>query len=731
MNIQQKNISKNILLTMLTATVLLGRSSVAAAKNNLEEFTLAQMVVTATRTMKDAQKVPASVTIITAAEIKEKNVMTVTDALKNSMGIFVDRPKGIADTSGGVDIRGFSDSDILVLYDGMPMNNAYDGGVVWSAIPIDSIERIEIVRGAASSLYGGRAVGAVINIISKEPEGGKVKVRVNTLYGSNDTWRRGITVSQKPTDKLSYSLGYEHRSTGGFQNKVASTTASGSSSATGTIGTGVVVSEKTNGNPRYIIGSVGDGAGKSDTYNTKLKYDFTENKNLTYAYTHDTFKYWTDNPETYIHDSEGNPLFVGSVQLPTGKWYNFSESAFTDYKGRRTTDVHSLKYADEDNKIIFTAGFTDVKDSGYSTGSYFAGNTAGNDTSYPSKSYKVDFQKIWDKSNRHTVVTGGSWQNDEMTRTGASLAQWNDYNSVTGINSITGGKDMNIALFVQDEYKISDKWKLYSGIRFDHYKKYDGYFWGKTTGMTKYEEAIYNELSPKLSFEYEKDASTIYYISYGHSFNPPSLYKLYRTDDNYYGNGYIGNPDLKPEKTNTIELGMKKNFGKQTKLNISLYHADTDDLIAIKTLEVAGVTQKQYQNIDKAKRIGAEFDLTRQFSKKWGSYLNYTWERVEDSSGNRVYGYPQDIFHIGVRYHQDKWTTNFDIEHVSDRNDPGSVSGVYLSYDGFTIANLGTKYDITPKISATFSVNNLFDKKYYLWYAAPGRTYTLGLQFEF
>ncbi|MDD4321133.1 MAG: TonB-dependent receptor [Acidaminococcaceae bacterium] len=731
MNPQQKNISKNILLTMLTASVLLGRSSVAAAENNLEEFTLAQMVVTATRTMKDAQKVPASVTVITAAEIKEKNVMTVTDALKNSMGVFVDRPKGIADVSGGINIRGFSDSDILVLYDGMPMNNAYDGGVVWNAIPIDSIERIEIVRGAASSLYGGRAVGAVINIISKEPKGGKVKVRVNTLYGSNDTWRRGLTVSQKPTDKLSYSLGYEHRSTGGFQNKVASTTASGFSSATGTIGTGVVVSEKTNGNPRYIIGSVGDGAGKSDTYNTKLKYDFTENKNLTYAYTHDTFKYWTDNPETYIYDAEGNPLFTGSVQLPNGKWYNFSESAFTDYKGRRTTDVHSLKYEDADNKFIVNAGFTDVKDSGYSTGSYFNGNTAGNDISYPSKSYKIDFQKIWDKSFRHTVVAGGSWQKDEMTRTGASLSHWNDYTSVTGVNSITGGKDVNFALFLQDEYKISDKWKAYSGIRFDHYKKYDGYFWGKTTGMTKYDKAAYNELSPKLSLEYEKDTSTIYYISYGHSFNPPSLYQLYRTDDNEFGNGYIGNPDLKPEKTNTFEIGMKKNFGKKTKLNINLYHANTDDLIAVKTLDVNGVTQKQYQNIDKAKRIGTELDITHKFDKKWGSYLNYTWERVEDSNGDRVYGYPQDIFHTGIRYHQDKWTANFDVEHISDRNDPGDVSGVYLSYDGFTIANLGTKYDITPKISATFSINNIFDKKYYLWYAAPVRTYTLGLQFEF
>lgn len=51
-------------------------------------------------------------------------------------------------------MRGFGDADILVLYDGMPMNNAYDGGVNWTAIPVDDVERIEVVRGAASSLYG-------------------------------------------------------------------------------------------------------------------------------------------------------------------------------------------------------------------------------------------------------------------------------------------------------------------------------------------------------------------------------------------------------------------------------------------------------------------------------------------------------------------------------------------------------------------------------------------------
>ena len=70
----------------------------------------------------------------------------------------------MSETANGIEIRGFGENNILFLYDGMPMNDAYDGGMNWNAISVEDVERIEVVRGAASSLYGGHAVAAVVNM---------------------------------------------------------------------------------------------------------------------------------------------------------------------------------------------------------------------------------------------------------------------------------------------------------------------------------------------------------------------------------------------------------------------------------------------------------------------------------------------------------------------------------------------------------------------------------------
>ena len=76
----------------------------------------------------------------------------------------------------------------------MPLNDGYSGKVNWSAIAIDDVAKIEVLQGAASSLYGGRAVGGVINIISKNPDKDSVHVYAN--YGSDSTWKRGINLSK-------------------------------------------------------------------------------------------------------------------------------------------------------------------------------------------------------------------------------------------------------------------------------------------------------------------------------------------------------------------------------------------------------------------------------------------------------------------------------------------------------------------------------------------------------
>lgn len=683
-------------------------------------------VITATMTEKVLFDVPANVIVITSKDIQEKSALTITDILKDAPGIFVDRPKGIADITGGIQMRGFGESDILVLYDGIPVNSAYNGEADWSTIPIDTIDRIEIAKGAASSLYGGRAVGGVINIIASKPENTEAKVKAYGYYGTNNAWRRGLSVKQRLNEKFSYYLGYEHQSTDGFSNKVASSTSSGSTKPTNTIGTGLVVSSKVDGKPRYIIGSPGNNAGKSDIFNLQLNYDFNKDKNISYRFTHNKFKYWTEDPVTYIYDADGNPLYAGSVKLPNGKWFNFSESAFTDYDGRRTTDVHALRYADNKNNFYLNFGVTDTKESGYSTGSYFDGNTPGNNISYPSRVLKANLLKTWDINDKNILTAGIEWLNQSMTRTSSKLNQWHDKDSIKSINYVEGGKNDSFALFVQDDYCINDKWEVYGGIRFDHYKKYDGYHNSPDKSIL-YAEESYNEISPKIAINYQANDNTSYYLSYGHSFNPPTIYKLYRSDGRY-----VGNPDLSPETSNTFEVGVKKKINNnKTALNLSFYNTKTENLIIAETAPAPNSDRNWYNNIDNAKRTGVDFDITHKFNDQWKGYINYSWEWATDSDGERIYGIPESILHAGLTYQYDKWTASFSTEYISERQAPEKISGVYLAYDEFFIANIGLAYQLATDCKVTLTVSNLFDEKYYLWYAAPGRTFNLGLVFDF
>lgn len=198
-----KSKKKALALAVLCAVSSMGLMSIAnaeevsepdstAQKENVENnFTLNEMVVTATRTMKELKEVPSSVSVITAKEIEEKNVTSVQEALQHLPGVYMSQA-----AQGGIQLRGFSSSDVLVLVDGVQMNDTYEGDVNFNMIPVENIERIEVLRGAASSIYGGHAVGGVINIITKEPEEG-THVNAALTYGSNNTWKKALSLVLK------------------------------------------------------------------------------------------------------------------------------------------------------------------------------------------------------------------------------------------------------------------------------------------------------------------------------------------------------------------------------------------------------------------------------------------------------------------------------------------------------------------------------------------------------
>lgn len=717
-----KEISKSLLMTaLICGNVLLGGTAVFAEEN--EDINLDEMVVTATRTAESSMKVAASVDVITAEDIQKKNILTITDALKTLPGVYDGRPGGLSDVANGIQIRGFGESELLVLYDGMPLNDGYSGKVNWSAISIDDVAKIEVLQGAASSLYGGHAVGGVINIVSKNPD--KDSIHVYAKYGSDSTWKRGVNLSKKLSDKWSLGFGYENKETDGHYKKLVykKKSAAKSTAASTNIGTGAVSDKHSNGTDIYVLGQPGGGRSEDNTYNFKIKYKFNDEQALTYRYTHDKYKYFATDPVTYIRDANGNPMYSGSVLLPDGKYLDFSESDFADYDGRRNIDRHALQYKDDKNKINFNLGLTNVKDYGYAQGSDLAGQNPGNDKKYPSKAYKADFQKVWEGS-KNTVVAGFDIQKDKMEYIKSNLAKWSDKDSVTSIESHMGGTNLNGALFVQDELKLSDEYGLTMGLRLDHYQKKDGFYKDASTHITQREEK-YTELSPKVAFTYTPDDDTTYYVSYGHSFNAPNLYQLYRHDPAY---GYVANPDLKPETTNTFEVGLKKNFGPKLYSTLALYTAKTTDMINAESRDDG---KKWYVNIDEAKRQGLELALDYKVDDKFNTFANLTLQHAVDGDGDRIYSIPKQLLKAGVKYNFDKWSAYIDGQYVSSRNTEKQIGGKLYAEDGFFTADAGVSYQFMKNATVSFAVNNIFDRDYWQWYKAAGRTWTMGVDFTF
>jgi iron complex outermembrane receptor protein len=137
-----------------------------------KEVILEKVVVTGTRDVEEIRKIPANVTVITKKQIEEAHVETVVDLMRDQVGVVV-KDIYANGKSATVDVRGFGEtaaSNTLVLVDGRRVNQIDLSGVDWTQIALDQIERIEIVRGSGSVLYGDNAVGGVINIITKKPE---------------------------------------------------------------------------------------------------------------------------------------------------------------------------------------------------------------------------------------------------------------------------------------------------------------------------------------------------------------------------------------------------------------------------------------------------------------------------------------------------------------------------------------------------------------------------------
>lgn len=184
-----------------------------SSKVLMAEEILPEIVVTATRTAQTVDDSLAAVTVITREQIEQSSALTVPDLLRDVVGLETVRNGGIGQASS-VFMRGTNSDHVLVLIDGIKIGSATLGQVPFQDLSLSQVERIEVVRGPRSSLYGSEALGGVIQIFTRRPSE-QSTVQASVGVGNDNHYETTADVSGA-MGKMRYALGTSHLQSDGF-----------------------------------------------------------------------------------------------------------------------------------------------------------------------------------------------------------------------------------------------------------------------------------------------------------------------------------------------------------------------------------------------------------------------------------------------------------------------------------------------------------------------------------
>ncbi len=694
---------------------------------------LSEIVVTATRTEKELADVPASTSLVKKEDIEKNNIQALDQALNALPGVFDRRGKGLMDTQASITLRGVPGQQrTLIMVDGITLNKAYDGTVLFGGFAPEDVEKIEVVRGPFSSLYGGYAMGGVVNIITKMPE--KSEVIVKGGYGTDNTWGTYASYGDKFKDKFMVFLSYAYKSTDGY---VTDYNVQSTKPPAGTNGWLPTMSNL--GANRYLIGDKGNNGWYNESLNVKAGYDFTKTSKLRASFMRNQYEYKYDDPNTYLLNATGTPAY---------KYGAVSESTFLGGPGGTTQNIYSASYETELSSVKAKASVSlnELEKSWYVTPGTTVSTTRfggpGTVSSSPSRAYSTDLQFTLPMFKKHILTVGGSnryaWSDTEER----TLTYWKDKDSTTNLTYQSRGKDRTFALYVQDEIILRDNLTAYLGLRQDWWKAFDGYAndVGKAGYPKGYGSTDSSSISPKGALVYTPYKETILRTSIGKAFRPPTLYELYRTWTSTTGTTYAGNPDLKPEKSISWDIGIEQKLWHGFRFKGAYFESYIDDLIYSRTITP---TFQDKINVGKAEVKGFEIEGTQKFDAGVTLFANYTYNnaKVRDNDvkpqteGKRLTFVPREMFNIGFDMERGAFKAHCVGRYVgkrySDDENRDRTDGVYLSYDPYFVTDAKVSYAVTKFATVSLAVDNIFDRDYFSSYQAPGRKWYVEMTLKF
>ena len=676
---------------LAAVAVLAAFSGLALQVQAQETVELDEVKVTAGRVEQELMDVNMSVSVITQEEIRRSSARNVGELLEDIPGVRINNDGGQG--MKRIKIRGEDAFRTLVMIDGQKVSEHKSMSGSPMLIDPSMIERIEVIKGPASVLYGSDAIGGAINIITKKggtkPIEGEVSAGMNTsasgknasgsIYGGIDGWKYRLSASIEDNDNLKTPKGEM---------------------------------ENTYFTARSVSGF--------------LSYDFTPDATVGASLDYYDLEFGSSDVNT--------PGFA--VDVP--KWTRFKAAAFGEIKNitssfvRLRTDIFYQKSKkDMTNTVpgVWTQGEVDTfKAMGFEEAFLNrVGVQAGNayvlqpHASNDMNQYGFSIQADWQIGDSNYLIAGYEISYDDL-----NAHSWNTGTNVMPMmltDKNYDGYQMTNAVYASMETLLSANLTLTYGAR---------YTWVKTDM-----DSINNKMGTKTSGEGSDgkivfNAGVLWHgtdnltlrASYAQGYRSPILQELYiDTSMGSTGTTYA-NPDLKPETSDNFEIGARWN-STGLSADLAIFYSTADDYIA--TLYNAQKRGYQYNNVAEAKTFGVELTSSVRIAETgFEPYLTATWMRRQYQNGNGFSTYdtatPEFMLRYGVR-----WSGMY--AGLGLRADAFARSQTEIEYDdgvqsatdsssyrlgGYTTLNLTAGVDFGPKRQYSFDIGlyNIFDKGY-------------------
>ncbi|MBW1850428.1 MAG: TonB-dependent receptor [Deltaproteobacteria bacterium] len=676
-----KNRGAGLLLAIILSCFMI---TTGYAEENEAETTMKTVVVTATRIEQEVQRIAANVTVIDQEDIKNSNANNVPDLLRSEEGIQVRDLMGNG-KSAQVDLRGFGETgpyNSSVLVDGRRVNEIDLSGVDWTQIPLEQIERIEIVRGTGTVLYGDNAVGGVINIITKRPSKG-LSYSAEAIVGSYGRNKELISISGGSGD-IAASLFASYDSTNGYRD---------------------------------------DSGFRTKDIGGKVVFDPTENLSFNLSGSYHEDDYALPGPLTefeYNADRQANmnPLDGGNTEdyyLKTGVDLELGEYG---------NIVADLSYRNRDNDSWFPDP----------SGVFPQGSELNVETWSITPRYILN-NEIFNCSNTFIAGVDLYWAEQKINSSGG-------FN--TPITTLTGVADIerdSSGFYLNDEFSIFDNLILSVGARYERVK----YDLSKTDlspfPLAPLDETITdreNAYSAGLTYLYGDKSSA--FIRANRSFRFPLTDEVVYID--WVSWKIMANTDLKPQTGKHYELGINHSFNSDTSGNVTFFRAEIKNELFYNpsTFENTNHPETIHQGIE----VGGKTELFRMLTF-YGNYTYEKAEFEKDPyKNNEIPAVPKHKGNLGVRVHGTVpgFIFSADYHYVGSSYLISDQENNFKKLDHYHCIDARVSYE-WKMLNAFVGVNNITNEEYSEYavmdtfltgrnfYSAPERNWLAGLEIAF